>query len=59
MNHTADLGTSTTLDIDNSSHGGTSTRKSTEETSNSVADALSNKFFIAVMLSLSDVVSHY
>jgi hypothetical protein len=28
MNHTADLGTSTTLDIDNSSHGGTSTRKS-------------------------------
>ncbi len=58
MNHAAELGAATALDVDDGTHGGTGTGKSAEETGNGIADALSDEFLVAVVLGLGDVVGH-
>lgn len=58
MNHTAYLGSSARLDIHDSTHGGTCTCNATEESGASVADTLADKFAVAVMLRLGDVVCY-
>ena len=59
VNHTADLGASAAFHVDHSTHGGAGAGQTAEETRHSVADALSDELFIAVVFGFGDIVGHH
>ena len=57
MHHTGELCTSTTLDIDDSTHGGTGAGQTTEEAGNGIAYTLPYQLTITIVLGFGDIVA--
>ena len=58
MDHTAYLGAAAALHVDNGTHRCTGTGDAAEQTADHIANTLSHKFFVAVMVGLGDIVGH-